>query len=122
MVNNSPNARVLCEMFFMDRGPSHFTEATLAAGSTLCGWGKGKFKQSRRESLLSDQEILFEPSPETMVAVDNQVMCIGSILNDMKRRKGIDHCKVCYHSVSQGLDGTWMMRKDRHVVQPYKPT
>ena len=79
---------------------------TIANGSVLAGWGKGKFRE-RGQKPCDENELEFLCTPETMVHIDNKCLSLSDLLDSEK-----ESAKVAYYKVSKDPDGKWNFKQD----------
>ena len=58
-----------------------------------------------------DKDILFAPSAAMIGVVDNVAKTVEDMLDDARKTKGLDQCKVCYHRVTLNPEGKWELEK-----------
>ncbi|CAK8998958.1 unnamed protein product [Durusdinium trenchii] len=79
---------------------------TIANGSVLAGWGKGKFRE-RGQKPCDENELEFLCTSETMVHIDNKCLSLSDLLDSEK-----ESAKVAYYKVSKDPDGKWNFKQD----------
>ena len=104
-----------CESLFISKCVSlnKLFQVTIPAGLVLCGWGKGKFRESSRDKPLQpEREVTFDAKPDTLGVLDGKFGTFADFLNQAKEVKP-DNVRFCYHTSTQEPDGEWKITQER---------
>ena len=88
-------------------------QVTLPAGLVFAGWGKGKFREVTAEKPVNpDNELEFNPDPNTLAILDGKFATIGELLELAKTSKPELKRALNYYTSKQEPDGEWKLTQD----------
>ena len=88
-------------------------QVTISSGTVICGFGKGRFRQSKDGVPLADNEVelLIDKPDQQLAIMDGSAKSIGEFM-ELVRAKTPDKPVLCYHESTLDLvERTWQVKQ-----------